>query len=390
MYHRPTGPLASPTYAWVPGLASLARDDNLYSDARHEMVPRMTKTALIAGAGGAASKRLIDVLLADPEWSVIALARTPRASAERLRWVSADLLDADACRDAPGAHRDVTHIFYTARAKHGETGLESVEDNVAMLRHALDAVEPAANLAHVHLVEGTKWYGMHLGPFPTPAREDDDIRHLPPNFYYAQEDLLAERQRGRRWTWSASRPNYICDFAPERARNAVTVIGAYAAIARELGVPLNFPGHPAAFEALRDMTDASLLARAMVFIATNPACANEAFNVTNGDAFRWRTLWPKIGAHFGVAAGIARPLKVAEWMRDKQPVWDAIVRRHGLIEPKLDGVADWAFADFMWSHDYDVVSGTTKLRRAGFHETIDTGEMLFSHLTRYHEAKILP
>jgi nucleoside-diphosphate-sugar epimerase len=355
------------------------------------MVAPMTKTALIAGAGGAASKRLIDVLLADPHWSVIALARTPRASTERLTGVSADLLDADACRDALGAQRDVTHIFYTARAKHGESGIESVPDNVAMLRNVLDAVEPAAaGLAHVHLVEGTKWYGMHLGPFATPAREDDDIGHLPPNFYYAQQDLLAERQRGRRWTWSASRPNYICDFAPERARNAVTVVGAYPAIARELGMPLDFPGTPAAFEALRDVTDAGLLARAMVFIATNPACANAAFNVTNGDAFRWRRLWPAIVRHFGVAAGSARPFKVAAFMADKQPVWDAIVRRHGLIEPNLEDVADWAFADFMWSHDYDVISSTAKLRRAGFHEMIDTEEMLFAHLTRYREAKILP
>ena len=41
----------------------------------------MTKTALIAGAGGAASKRLIETLLADPDWSVLALARTPRDNA---------------------------------------------------------------------------------------------------------------------------------------------------------------------------------------------------------------------------------------------------------------------------------------------------------------------
>ena len=48
----------------------------------------MTKTALVAGAGGAASKRLIEVLLADPDWSVIALARTPRASSGRLTAIS--------------------------------------------------------------------------------------------------------------------------------------------------------------------------------------------------------------------------------------------------------------------------------------------------------------
>ena len=168
------------------------------------------------------------------------------------------------------AHHGVTHVFYTARAKHGETGVESVPDNVAMLRNVLDAIEPvAARLEHVHLVQGTKYYGMHLGPFRTPAREDD-VRLDFPNFYYDQQDLLAERQRGRDWAWSASRPTFIYDFAPERARNGIAVVGAYAAICRELGEPFDFFGSEAAFSAVRDFTDASLLARAMAFIATTP------------------------------------------------------------------------------------------------------------------------
>src|SRR5213079_180648 len=115
-------------------------------------------------------------------------------------------------------------------------------------------------------------------------------------------DLLAERQRGRAWAWSASRPTFIYDFAPERARNAITVIGAYAALRRELGQALDFPGSAAAFDAQRDLTDASLLARAMKFMAVTPACRNEAFNVANGDVVRWRDLWPGIAAHRGVAA----------------------------------------------------------------------------------------
>src|SRR6476619_5979564 len=102
------------------------------------------KVALIAGAGGAASKRLIEALLADPEWSVIGLARTPRHSTHRLGWISADLFDAEACRRALFGARGLTHVFYTSRAKHGETGVESIPDNVAMLSSVLDAVEPVA------------------------------------------------------------------------------------------------------------------------------------------------------------------------------------------------------------------------------------------------------
>jgi nucleoside-diphosphate-sugar epimerase len=348
------------------------------------------KTALIAGAGGAASKRLIETLLADPEWSVVTLARSPRASAERLTAISADLFDAKACARALADQRAITHVFYTARAKHGETGVESIEENVAMLRNVLDAVEPVApGLAHVHLVQGTKYYGMHLGPFPTPAREDD-VRPLQSNFYYDQQDLLVERAHRRGWAWSASRPTFIYDFAPERARNAVAVIGAYAALCGEMGGPLIFPGTAAAFAAQRDLTDASLLARAMAFMAVTPACRNEAFNVTNGDVVSWRALWPAIAAHFGIRAGDAQPFSLDAWSRDKAPAWAAVVRRHGLVATRLDDVADWAFADFHWSQGYDVVSDTSKLHAAGFMEAIDSKAMLLGHLQRYRAAKILP
>lgn len=349
------------------------------------------KTALIAGAGGAASKRLIETLLADPGWSVLALARTPRPSTARLIWISADLFDAQACRRALVEHTGITHVFYTSRAKHGETGVESIPDNVAMLENVLDAVEPvAAGLEHVHIVEGTKWYGMHLGPFATPAPEDADIGHLPDNFYYAQERMLAERQHGKRWAWSASRPTFIYDFAPERARNAVAVLGAYAALCRELGVAFDYPGSQTAFDAQRDFTDALLLARQMKFIATVPAGRNAAFNTNNGDVVRWSELWPVLAAHLGVPAGAARPFGMNAWVRDKQPVWERIVQRHGLVETALTDVADWAFANFHFGHPYDIVSSPLKLRAAGFGETLDSRQMLLDHLSRYREARIFP
>jgi nucleoside-diphosphate-sugar epimerase len=168
------------------------------------------------------------------------------------------------------------------------------------------------------------------------------------------------------------------------------VIGAYAALCRELGVALDFPGSAAAFEARRDLTDASLLARAMRFMAVTPACRNEAFNVTNGDVVNWRALWPRLAGFFGIAAGNVRPFSLHEWSRDKQPVWDRIVAGYGLVVTRLDGVADWAFADFHWAQGYDVVSSPEKLQRAGFTETIDSGQMLLGHLQRYRDAKILP
>ncbi len=349
----------------------------------------MSRTALVAGATGATAKRLVELLLNDG-WAVIGISRNPPTGQGRLSFIRADLLDPDDTTRMLRQCRAVTHVFYTGRAKHGEGGIESVPDNIGMLRNTLDAIEPVApDLAHVHLVQGAKYYGAHLGPFPTPAREDDP-RHMPPNFYYDQQDLLVDRQRGRRWVWSASRPDFVFDFAPERARNIISTVGAYAALAAELGVPLDFPGPQGCFDAIKQATDATLLAKAMIFIATAPACANEAFNVTNGDLFRWTRLWPRLADYFGLPAGGPRPLQLAQLMADKEPVWQRIVSKHGLKPQPIEAIANWSFADFQFSQDYDVITGTTKLRRFGFNDIVDTEEMFLAHLARYREARILP
>lgn len=313
----------------------------------------MAGTALIAGATGAASKRLVEALLAGRDWSVIGLSRNPpHEGNERLRYIKADLLDADRCKAALTGCRETTHVFYTARAKFGGGGVETVDENVAMLRNVLDAVEAIApGLVRVHLV------GMHLGSMQTPAREDDP-RHMPPNFYYDQEDLLRARQAGRRWTWSASRPGFIYDFAPERPRNLVSIIGVWAAICAEL--------------------------------ATAPVARNQAYNVTDGGLIRWRRFWPRLADHFGMKLGDVRPLTLAEWMADKGPVWNRIVAKHGLKPTRMEQVAVWAFGDFLWQREHDVISSVVKLRQHGFHDTIDTEAQVLAYLRRYREEKVLP
>jgi nucleoside-diphosphate-sugar epimerase len=350
--------------------------------------------ALVAGATGAVAMRLVERLLGEG-WTVVGVCRrVPDAPPpDGLAYVAADLLDAEqgvrALRSCPLASR-VTHVVYSARAPHGESGTESVPDNVAMLATTLDGVLPVARgLAHVHLVEGGKWYGMHLGPYPTPAREDDP-RPATANFYHAQEDLLRERRRGMAWTWSASRPNILCDFAPGRARNLTSVLGAWAAVLRELGEPLHFPGTAARWHALMEATDATLLARAIRFIVTDERAANAAFNVTNGDAFRWERFWPRLAAHFGMPVGDVRPVSLASFMQDKDPVWQRVVQRFGLLPSRLGDVAAWPFGDFVFRLDHDILSSMTALRRAGFGDVVDTEAMLLRQLGQYRGARILP
>jgi hypothetical protein len=51
---------------------------------------------------------------------------------------------------------------------------------------------------------------VHLQPVPSPAKEEDP-RLVPfeQNFYYPQEDFLAEMQKGQKWTWNVIRPEAI-------------------------------------------------------------------------------------------------------------------------------------------------------------------------------------
>ena len=350
------------------------------------------RCAVVAGATGASAKRLVEVLLADPDWTVLGLCRHPPATpaSARLAYVCADFADAAGTAAALRGCADVTHVFYTARAAHGEGGIESVDENTALFANLLDAVLPVARgLEHVHLVEGGKYYGLHLGPYPTPAGEDDP-RPAVPNFYYDQEDLLRARQFGQRWTWSASRPNVLCDFAPERARNLVPLIGAYAAVLAELGEPLHFPGRPGCWEALTEVTDATHFARAVAFLATRPAAANRAYNLTNGDLFRWQRLWPRLARHFGMAMGDVRPALLTELMADKDPVWQKVVARHRLAPSHLADVAVWGLGDFLFRQEYDVVSSLTRLRQTGFAGAVDTEAMFIAHLNCYRAARILP
>jgi nucleoside-diphosphate-sugar epimerase len=351
----------------------------------------MSKVAFIAGTTGAAATRLVEELVRQ-NWRVVGASRNPpQGTADsQVTYVRADLMDPSGLKLALSPYRQITHLFFTARASHEETGVEPVEENVAMLRNVLDAVEATSQvLEHVHIIAGTKWYGMHIGNFKTPAREDDP-RHLPPNFYYDQQDLVAERQKGKRWTWSASRPFFLVDFAPERPRNVVSVIGAYAAICRDLGVPLNFPGAETCWNASSEATDARLLARAMVFLSTCPTARNEAFNVTNGDLFRWKYLWPRIAHLFDMPCGEVQTLPLGLWMADKEPIWERIVRQHKLKPRRLEQLALWPFGDFVFRQGCDVISSMTKIRKAGFHDVVDTEEMYLAILRQYREARILP
>ncbi|KGF69773.1 NAD-dependent dehydratase [Hoeflea sp. BAL378] len=349
------------------------------------------KTALILGATGVSGRSLLTHLTSKDDWKVIGASRRApdfRTSAEH---VAVDLSDpADAKRAFAGL-KDVTHVFSTAYVSRPDWNWADHRlPNITILKNAIDAIEPVAKgLEHVCLLQGTKYYGQHLGPFKNPAREDDP-RHMPPNFYFDQQDLLIERSEGKAWSWSCARPHVICGLALGNPLNLISVLGVYATISKELGVPLRFPGKPGAFETIYQATDAGLLARAMEWMAITPSCAGEAFNITNGDFFRYKHLWPKIADYFGIEAGPPQQIDLVTFMSDKTELWDRIVKKHGLQDNPYARVADWNFANYAFSNDWDVMSDTTKCRKHGFLEFIDTHQMFLDQFDQFRAAKIIP
>jgi nucleoside-diphosphate-sugar epimerase len=348
------------------------------------------RVALISGASGVVGRRLAEYLAQQPQWRVIGIARHPPGEAGPIEWLAVDLTDRPAVQAAAHAFAAVTHVFHCARYAHSTAAAEPIEPNLAMLRNLVEATESvSAALEHVHLVQGSKYYGSELGPYKTPAKETDP-RVLVDNWYYAQEDWLVERGRGKRWRFSASRPHGVCDFDLAIVRSQARVLAVYAAISKALRMPLCFPGSDASYRALYQCTDATLLAQAIAWMATEPSCAGEAFNVTNGDYIRWVNLWPRFAEYFGMECGPVRPVRLAHALADKAPVWERIVAQHDLAPTPFERSALWPYGDFIFNAGYDIMSDTSKLRRFGFWETIDTGEMflrLFDHL-RHH--RIVP
>ena len=346
--------------------------------------------ALIPGASGVVGRGLARYLSRQKDWEVIGVAR--RAPAEPLphAMISADLSDAAACRAGLGGLGKVTHIFYCARANHAASTKEPIDLNLAMLRNLLDAIEPAARgLRHVHLVQGSKYYGSDLGPYQTPAKESAP-RITENNWYYAQQDFIVERSRDKAWHWSASRPHAICDGEPDIARSLPKVIAVYAAIAKELGEPLYFPGTQENFHALYQCVDATLLAQAIVWMSTKESCANQAFNITNGDFIRWESLWPRFAGFFGLPVGPVKTVKLAQTMADKAPVWERIVEKYGLKPVPYAQIALWPYADFVFTPGYDIMSDTLKLRQTGFNNCLDTEKMFLDLFKKLRAAKVVP
>ncbi|HUP75048.1 MAG TPA: NAD-dependent epimerase/dehydratase family protein [Acidimicrobiales bacterium] len=358
------------------------------------------KTMLVVGASGVVGRAAIERFSGLDEWDVVGVSRRTPHGIDGATLLSLDLLDPEQCAAAFGAMAGVTHVIYAALSEapglvSGWRDRAQMQRNLTMLRNVLDPLCRAArSLEHVSLLQGTKAYGVHLEITPIPARERWP-RHPHENFYFLQEDYLRAAQRDAGFTLTIWRPQVVYGESFGSPMNLIPALGAYAAVSRERGEPLSFPGGATG---LTEAVDADLLAAAFEWATDAPAARDETFNITNGDVFSWRDSWPAIAESLGMEVGPDRPLSLAVEMPRRADEWAAIVDRHALQSPRaLDAfVGDsFVYADMLFHYGSNAerppaLVSTIKLRQAGFGDCIDTEDMFRKWFGRFRERRLLP
>lgn len=361
----------------------------------------MKKTVLIIGASGVVGWSAVESFLADSECEVITVSRRrPEMNSNReFRHISVDLRDREQSESVFSELSGITHVVYAALYEkpgliEGWTDPEQMQTNLSMLQNVVKPLLAGPDVfKHITLLQGTKAYGIHLHPMPIPAKEDSS-RDQHENFYWLQEDYIRQMSRDAGFDFTILRPQLIIGASIGVAMNLAPVIGAYAAISNELGEPFSFPGGPSyVWEAV----DARLLAEVILWAGETPAAFGEHFNVTNGDVFEWRNLWPSFASVLGVEVGPDTSKLMSSFFADKTDTWDAITKSYGLRRTSLTELLGEShhYADFCFATGADgppppAFVSAIKLRQAGFTTVQDTEEMFNFWLNHLIERRILP
>jgi nucleoside-diphosphate-sugar epimerase len=354
----------------------------------------MTGSALVVGASGIVGNNLARHLVGKG-WQVHGLARRPPSDLEGVLPLAADLLDPASLSGALQGLRP-TDVFISAWLRQN-TEAENIQVNRAMVRNVLDALSPSGTVKHVALVTGLKHY---LGPFeaygkgalpPTPFREEQPRLDIE-NFYYAQEDEVFAAAARDGFGWSVHRPHTIIGYALGNAMNMGVTLAVYATICRETGRPFVFPGSEMQWNGLTDMTDARLLARHLEWAATTGAARNQAFNVVNGDVFRWSWMWARLADWFGLkpAPYPSRAMPLEQQLADAGPIWDEIARKHGLARRNLAEITSAWHTDADLGRPIEVVTDMSKSRKLGFLDYQATDDSFLELFSRLRTERIIP
>lgn len=353
------------------------------------------KHALIVGVSGIIGNNIAKQLANEGDWKITGVARRKvDFLPQEVKLVTLDIANIRETREIIGSFaNEVTHLFYVTWVQGYESEYALGKANEEIFDNILTTVTEVSNLKFVYLQTGTKYYGMHLGPESekySPWKETCP-RLSSPNFYYNLEDLLVDKARNQNWKWATVRPCCILGISFGKAMNLGFSLAVYATVLKELGKPLIFPYGQKAFESLREIADARLVTKFAIWLTKNDHCSSEAFNITNGEPFRYRFMWEKIANYFYMEIEVVEGGEsISNFMADKKDLWRSIVDKHHLRPLDLDLLGTWDFMDLMLSRKFDEFSSTQKMKKFGFNETFENDESFFDLFDTLKNAKIIP
>lgn len=356
-------------------------------------------SVLIVGASGLVGSAAVDAFAA-AGWDVLAASRRRPETfgQEPYTHLPLDLNDATACQEVATRFPGITHIVYAAVFElpglvKGWKDPQQMQANLTMLRNIVEPVAAAGQLRHITLLQGTKAYGVHHHAIRIPARESEP-RDAHENFYWLQEDFVREHAARHDYAWTIFRPPLVVGPNYGVAMNLPPVIGVYAALCAREGRPFSYPGG-ASYVA--EAVDTRIIASAARWAAEHEVAWGEHFNITNGEVFEWRDLWPALARTLGVTIGDDEPMRISEFLTARAPLWDQIVAEHHLRPLSIDQVIGKShhYADFQFAHKAlrpppPALMSTIKLREAGFHEVCNTEQSFIHWLRVLMNRRVLP
>ncbi|EXF85170.1 NAD dependent epimerase/dehydratase [Colletotrichum fioriniae PJ7] len=397
-------------------------------------------TAIITGANGISGFNTMRALLDSPKrWKTIfCLSRRPPPeemmnllstdARSRIEIVTCDFLDepASIAKSMKEAGVRADHVFYYSYIHKLWTDVDGlVESNVALLKNFLEALELAdIKPTRFILQTGGKSHGVHIGRGRTPLLESDpQPRHLQPNFYYPQEDLLRAFCEKYGTAWNIIMPCAIIGSSSQAGMNMFYLFGIYAAVQARKGEPLIFGGDWEAWQYETYHGSARMTGYLTEWAALNKDCANENFNAQDGGPLVWERFFPELARWFGVEKVVPPPddesgletktfgksgkkaplgygppfsskmrFTLADWAKEEEnaAAWREIMKESGgkitndpFADPEAFSMSEYAY----------LRAGSpciNKAKRLGWTGFVDTTESLFETFQELGELGLLP
>ncbi|POS68563.1 NAD dependent epimerase/dehydratase [Diaporthe helianthi] len=356
------------------------------------------------------------------------MALLPEEARSRMKIVSCDFLNKPdlISKTLKSAGVRADHVFfYSYIHKDWSEADALVKSNVSLLRNFLEALELAdIKPTRFILQTGGKSYGMHLGRTRTPLLESDpQPRHLWPNFYYLQEDLLKAFCDKNSVSWNVIRPAAVIGTSTQAAMNMFYLFAVYAVVQVHKGEPLFFGGDWEQWQYEYYHCSARMTGYLTEWAALEEPCGNEAFNANDGGPLTYERFFTELARWFG-AKGVVPPpdndsemvtetvgcggkgsplgygpimeakssFSFYEWAKDEKNVaaWREIMKQSGgkIASNPFDNLE--SFHTLKWAYQRFGTVCLNKARRYGWTGFVDTMESIFEMYQEMGKLGALP